>query len=173
MSSLLDELFKWAAGQPSGNTTTVMCTITTTQSLSSTNETDDIVTYAQGLLTYNPLAKIPDTEQWVQPSFAGTLQRSFSNRTAVAFHFDFQAIPFIRGSTYLFNPNNTDGLNVYIASGGYTPTPNPPPVYSIAWADLTNGDGDEATPQYTSQVIYGVGLTGQVITIALGAQSSM
>jgi hypothetical protein len=151
-----------------------MCTVTTTQSQSSTDETDDVVTYAQGPLTYVPRVQLPDQKLWRQPYFAGSLNQSFSDRTAVAFKLDFQIIPFLRSSTYLFDPNNTDSIVLSILSGGTTPTEFPPPVYSIDIRDVTTDEGDMLTNlQYSTQVIYGaLDITKNVVTVALGAQSS-
>ena len=49
MSSVLDDLFQWAAQQSTENITTVRIAM-------ATNElTDNVVTYAEGTLGYSPL----------------------------------------------------------------------------------------------------------------------
>jgi len=174
-SNLLDNLFQWAAEQPSGNTVTVMVTISSIQSLSPTNETDPVVTYAQGTLTYRRSEQVPDNpSEWIHPSFGGFLNLSFSNRTSTAFKFDFQTLPFIRASTYLFDPNNTDliGFSIYYAPNSKTQFPPPDYYFGINDLDVPGGGAAVYTVLFTNQVIYGAATNGEVVTIALGAQNS-
>jgi hypothetical protein len=138
VANILDTLFQWAAEQPVLNNTTVQIAIATNDTI------NNLVSYAQGTLTYNPAKR--EGFVFSIPAFASApngVQQFFSDRS--------------------FDPDETDLLTVRINSLGYTIE-----IASSKWGfDYT------VSPSFDGQtgVIYGA--IGQTfITISLCNQAS-
>ena len=107
MSNLLDDLFSWAAQQTKGSMVTVGFTMTTNET------TDNVVTYSNGQLTYQPGSTVSggrDHEPRRLPAkFASApngIQQYFSNRYWEQTNSLLDENP--------FDPNDTNALTVSI-----------------------------------------------------------
>lgn len=139
MPNILDDLFQWAAEQSPNNITTVRISITTNET------TQNIVSYAEGSLTYYPGLSLP----WVHipPSFKsandGVMQYFSNNRYGPSGSF----------TTFPFDadPKKTDPLTVSISSSFLVAH------YTITLHSSKLGFTESFTPNFdaASNVIYG------------------
>jgi len=153
MPNIIDDLFQWAAQQPTDNITTVRIAITTNEITR-----NNLVSYAEGPLTYHPGHS--GGMFFVPPSFASAIDgvtQYFSDRRYSSGSF----------STAPFDAANTDPLTVSISrpiiATGYTIT-----FKSSKW-----GFTESLAPNFdaTSSIIYG-GVGGSLITVSLCNKSS-
>jgi hypothetical protein len=104
MTNTLDNLFAWAAKQPSSNRTTVNIALTT-----STPGSSNAVTFASGTLQYaGGTGVVKDS------SFSGPAKQYFSDRLS---------------GTNPFNPHQTDTVNVAVTQ--IIGTEIGPPTYTV------------------------------------------
>lgn len=150
MPNILDDLFQWAAQQPSGQILTVGIAITTNEITR-----NNLVSYAEGMLGYSP----GHSAGWLffPPSFASSpdgVKQYFSDRRWGTSDFG--------GPPHPFDPNNTDPLTVSIGrpilTGDYKIT-----LKSSKW-----GFTESFTPIFdpASHIIYG-SVGGGFVTISL------
>jgi hypothetical protein len=156
-ATILDDLFQWAAQQPSINTTTV-------QFAMAGNEItrNGLVSYSVGTLRYYP----PHFNgiQFLPASFASSLNgitQYFSDR-----RFTLTPGSFIN---YPFNPNNTDPLTITIS-----PLAIGVPIYSIDLKSSKWGFDDRFVPSFdvTTKILYGSVGGNTFLTVSLCNQNS-
>jgi len=149
---LLDDLFSWAAQQPTGNFIAVICNLATNQSTFQGRD-KNLVSYAEGTLNYHPggWIIIEGLNLYLPPTFTGSLTQYFSDRryTTAPTSFD----------NYPFDANNTDPLNLSISgsSGSYSVS-----IQSPKWG-FTQG----FMPQCEAGVIYGTVDNVELLVISL------
>ena len=115
--TVLDDLFNWAANQPTQNKTTVNISMATNQVIGPGGPNANLVSYATGYLTYQQQT---DTQN---ASFTSTspLTQYFSDRQYPG---SVVSGPSIGGAP--FNANATDQLNVTITLQPFLEIPRPP-----------------------------------------------
>ena len=159
---LLDDLFNWAAQQPTENETSVGCSLATNQSAFQGRD-ENLVTYAGGPLSYNPGGWL-DAGRFrifVPAAFTGSLTQYFSNQTYG---------PPDSFTSYPFNPNATEVLDITISS---------PPIallgsgsYSVSINSPEWGSTQSFTPQCEAGVTYGIVGNAVLLVISLCGQGS-
>jgi hypothetical protein len=156
-ATILDDLFQWAAQQPSINTTTVQFAMTGNEITR-----NGLVSYAVGTLRYYP------------PHFNGIrfLPASFaSSVNGITQYFSDRRFSLTPGSfiNYPFNPSNTDPLTITIS-----PLAIGVPTYSIDVSSSKWGFNDRFVPNFdvTTKILYGSVGGNTFLTISLCNQSS-
>jgi hypothetical protein len=154
---LLDDLFSWAAQQPSANLTTVTCNLVSNQSTFQGHD-KNLVSYAEGKLTYYP--SFWSGRFFVPPSFTANpgvpLAQYFSDRRYKSDPQSFSDEP--------FSADNTDPLHLSITSFLGT--------YAVSFHSPKWGFTKSFVPFCEAGVIYGIVDNVELVAISLCNRSS-